>query len=263
MKSSALKMHYSATHREFYNKHPQGSCVILGGGHSVKYMDLKNFEGKTIIGVNLLPFHIDFKNLNVQYSIITQPRIFVPRPFKKQIDHEFRKVATLFKKISSLSTTTFFVHQAAKIFNARIVNWWPVPNYVWDPTDNIRAMGAFGGAVYSGLSLARLMGFTDITMVGFDAFTLKEHSHQHWFEFGHGPHSTDIDPKAKMFFNYLINSGIKLRTVGIRTSALFDDLEYHEYGDLFSSPPNYKENQDLLLPEAYLALQTYKYCKMK
>ena len=263
MTSSALKMYYSATHREFYNKHLQGSCVILGGGHSVKYMDLKNFEGKTIIGVNLLPFHIDFKNLNVQYNIITQPRIFVPWILKREMDREFHTVAELYKKLSALSAPTYFVHQWAKIFNPRIVNWWPVPNHIWDPDKRIKALGAFGGAFYSSLSLARLMGFTDITMVGFDAFTLKKHSHQRWFEFGHGSHSTDVDPKAVMFLKYLISTGIKLRTVGIETSALVKELEYHEYGDLFSSPPNYKENQDLLLPEAYLALQTYKYLKMK
>ena len=127
------KMHWQGTQREFHNIHSNESCVILGGGRSLKFMDLKKFKGKKIIAINLIPFHLDFHGLDVPYVVITQPRIFVPWILKREVDKEFTKVASLYKKVSAASSTTYFVHQWAKIFNPRITNWWPVPHYIWDP----------------------------------------------------------------------------------------------------------------------------------
>ena len=58
-----LNSHYLSTHKEFHNKHLGSSCLIIGGGHSIKYMDIKKFKDELIIGVNLSPFHVDCKNL--------------------------------------------------------------------------------------------------------------------------------------------------------------------------------------------------------
>ena len=60
-----LNSHYRSTHKEFHNKHLGSSCFIIGGGHSIKYMDIKKFKDELIIGVNLSPFHVDFKKLNM------------------------------------------------------------------------------------------------------------------------------------------------------------------------------------------------------
>lgn len=251
------------TCNEFHNKHYNEECFIIGGGSSLKFMDLKKFKDRPIIGVNLLPFHVDFLELNVSYVTITQPRIFVPWVLKKPIDKDFKNVAALYKKISIQSDATFFVHFWAKFFNYGIKNWRAVPHYVWDPDKKVRSMKAYGGALYASLSLARLMGFKNITLVGFDAFTLKNHSNLRWFEIGHKTdHTNRVDNIAIDFFELLGKEGIKISTIGIDTGSICPILDYIEYSKFYSCEPVYKENNKLLIGEAYSALQTYKHVKV-
>jgi len=255
------KLSCAKTHREFFNKHKGQKCILLGGGHSIKYMDIKRFSGAKIIGVNLLPFHVDFVNLQIPYNIIIQPRIFVPWFLQKQIDKDFSTVAKLFKKISSESSTIHFVRQTSKFFNLKQINWRPIPSYVWDPDHQIRSSGSFGGAFYAGLSLARLMGFQEVTLVGFDAFTHTSFSNLRWYEYGSDRTHNINDEKGKIFLRYLAESGMKLSTIGFNTAASVEEMEYLDYRELYGTL-DYKENHEILRHDAYEALKSYKHLKI-
>ena len=257
-----LNSHYRSTHKEFHNKHLGSSCFIIGGGHSIKYMDIKKFKDELIIGVNLSPFHVDFKKLNMLYNVIIQPRIFVPWFLKRQIDKDFSKVANLFKEVSRESSTIFFVHNAAKVFNFKQANWRAVPSYIWDPGYELRAMGAIGGAFYAGLGVARLMGFKNVTLIGFDAFTLRAYSNLRWYEYGCDDLQVGNDETANDFLRFLICNGMQISTMGLDTEAAMSELHYLDYKKLYDRNPTYKENYELLSPEAYEALKTYAHLKI-
>lgn len=147
----------------------------------------------------VLSFHVDFKDLNIAYNVIIQPRIFVLWFLNRQMDKDFINVSKVLKKISNKVPTTFSIHQIAKIFNIKHANWRPLPSYIWDPDKDLRATGAYGGVFYAGLSPASLMGFNDTALFGFDAFTLKSYFNLRWYEARHENFITEIDEKAVSF----------------------------------------------------------------
>ena len=56
-----------------YNKHKGEECYIIGCGNSIKYIDLKLFNDKPVIGINEIIFHIDFQKLKNKYVVHSEP----------------------------------------------------------------------------------------------------------------------------------------------------------------------------------------------
>ncbi|MDC0954985.1 hypothetical protein OAR83_00630 [Alphaproteobacteria bacterium] len=245
--------------RKFEGLHDGQEVYILGGGHSIKYMDLSVFKGKTIIGTNLILFHRDFDELNVKYVTLTQPRLYFPSFLQRIQDIKFNKCSEIYREMTKLFDTIFFVFHYSKFVNQHLPNWVPVSHWVHDPSKKLRKKGWYGGAFYSSLTLAHLMGFKKINLVGFDAITLKDPSDLRWYEYG-----TESKPCAdpfdeKRYLEHLKEQGLSFFTIGVNSESNLETVEYIEYQDLDKSPTEHKENFDLIKPIPYLALKEYPY----
>jgi hypothetical protein len=63
----------------FKDIHRGESCYVVGDGVSLKWFDLKNFSNKVSIGSgSLIPFHEEFKLLNMRYLMLLEPFWFFP-----------------------------------------------------------------------------------------------------------------------------------------------------------------------------------------
>lgn len=106
------------------------------------------------------------------------------------------------------------------------------------------------------------MGFKNTTVFGFDAFTLKSYFNFRRYEARHENFRIEIDEKAVSFLRLLHLSGMWIRTISLDTEAALCELQYLDYKKFYDSNSTYKENFDLLRPDAYDALKTYKYIKI-
>ena len=61
-----------------FNKHKGEECYIIGCGNSIKYIDLKLFNDKPVIGINEIIFHVDFKELKNKYVVHSEPFFYYP-----------------------------------------------------------------------------------------------------------------------------------------------------------------------------------------
>ena len=263
MKSFIASHLSQKTQKAFINAHLGEKCVILGGGQTLKFLDLKYFENQTVLGVNLLPFHRDYKLLDVKYNIITQPRFFAPYFLRKENDKSFIQSSNLYKSLCRDMETKHIVYWLSKVFNPHIKNWFPVTHEVWDPEGYISNNEMFGGAFYSVLNFARLAGFQDIIMVGFDSFTLAKYRNRRWYEAGLGDEISVRDEKSVRFISFLCSSGMKISTIGINTSSVSKHIEYIDGKSIRGLVSGYQENSELLLPSAYKALQSGLTLKIK
>lgn len=245
--------------KKFQGIHEGQEVYILGGGHSIKYMDLSVFKGKTIIGTNLFLFHQNFDELDVKYVTLTQPRLYAPSFLQRIEDIEFNKCSEIYREMTKIFDTIFFVFHYSKFANPHLTNWVPVSHWVHDPLKKLRKEGWYGGAFYASLTLAHLMGFKKINLVGFDTITLKEPSDLRWYEYGSESKPCPGSLDERRFLEHLKEQGLSFSTIGVNSQSSVDGVKYIEYRDLDKSPIEYKENFEIIKPIPFLALKKYRF----
>ena len=86
----------SKIHR-YKDAHKGEDCYLMGDGVSVKWFDLAAFSNKIAIPCGPLPWHREFKELNVPYMILSQPFWFYPvelttSPPIKRVRNHYQKM---------------------------------------------------------------------------------------------------------------------------------------------------------------------------
>ena len=86
----------SKIHR-YKDSHQGESCYLMGDGVSAKWFDLAAFSHKITIPCGFLPWHKDFKELNVPYMILSETFWFYPThwtttPPKKIVRNYIQKI---------------------------------------------------------------------------------------------------------------------------------------------------------------------------
>jgi hypothetical protein len=234
------------------------SCYIFGDGPSIKFFDLKNFKDKPSICCGMIPFHIDFKELNVRYITLVEPWFFAPdlAPKKSDVRATRTIMAKYLEVIRANRDREFFVN----LTNFPILSGANI-NYVLQTLPGEasfrKGLGAsfnpFQGSFHAVLSLAYYMGFSEVYLVGFDAWTIQPSKTSRWYEKGEG-----LIYKTENFaFDFLeeIKKKIDIYTI----SAYGDSVNVKNipYSIYTGQPPVFRENYQLMEDQYLRALASY------
>ncbi len=230
--------------KNFSSRHKGEACYIFGDGPSTKNMDLSAFGDLISISCGKLIFRHDFDRLNCNYYVIPEPFLFAHNVLKR---HQYLRDDALVanflrKKILSESQINFFVN-GSNLFSVRGKNINYIHRYLFNPVKGHSRIDPYGGSFFACLTLAYLMGFTKIFLVGFDSWTLRRSSDIRWFEYG----TKSTNSNGEVLNNDLIDfykGEMEIKSIVIdRKQALnFEGISYLEHTGLV---PQYKENFEL------------------
>ena len=238
--------------------HQGEDCYIFGDGPSVKWFDLKSFRDKPAICCNMFPFHKYFRELDVRYCTITEPRYFAPLFLKRgranlvgthAISRDYRKLIAQNPRIG------FLVH---------------ISNYPFIRGSNVsfeagRLPGSgglirelnrfvvFGGAFYATLGLAYFLGFARVYLIGFDAWVIQPSRLRHWYEFGEGERF-EATNFGEDFLGILKR---EMQIYAISASGGSRNAIHIDYRAHTGRTAVYRENFDLADERALAVLATY------
>jgi len=172
------------------NKHKGETCYLFGDGPSIREFDYSKFTDHIGISCGLQIYHNDFNQLNVKYHQLVEPYIFYPDWLihKKRLQYlkEYRPITNDIRKIIKERKDLFFFINLSNFFAIR------EPNVIFVHRSLVKKdkifnnifennIDPFGGSLQAGLSLAMLMGFKRIYLVGFDWFTTNQLPYR-WYE---------------------------------------------------------------------------------
>ena len=240
---------------KFKLKHEGESCYILGDGPSLKSMHLSEFNNLPSIVCGKLMFRHDFNDLKCLYYTIPEPFLFAPNFLKK---HQYLKdeshIADLIKKkFQEFKGIEFFLN-GSNLFSVSGDNINFIHRYLFNPVKSISKIDPFGGSFVACLTVAYLLGFKKVFLVGFDSWTNKESSDLRWFENG----KVSMNLNGSDLNNDLIS--FYKREMDI-TSIILDsnnarNFEYLTYQEFCGAFPVYKENFDLTSEDVLNTLNT-------
>lgn len=157
------------------------SCYIFGDGPSIRYLDYEDFLDRPVISCGNQLFHKQHKLLNSVAYIIIEPWLFYPRWLLKAAG----KIDLAAHYELTRRYVSHFDDDAAPDFYINYNNM-PVTlgKYHYLSNNSFRSDSRFfevytaginpiGGSFCASISLAIKLGFTNICLVGFDAFTLR------------------------------------------------------------------------------------------
>ena len=230
----------------FINKHRGETCYILGDGPSIKWFDLSSFNNHTCIACGNIIFHNDFKKLNVKYYAIPEPWLFYPRFLQtKSYLKNYHKISNFLKsEIKKSNDIQFFINLSnfgfIKSNNIHFIHRFLTSNL--KIFDIFKGIDPFSGSFYTSLSLAYIMGFKKIYMVGHDAWTAKYTSSNRWYEIGEG-NTVSIKNSKKDILIDLLSNKMKMKSILHKKETMnVESLDY----ELFSGRKvSYKENHEL------------------
>ena len=239
-----------------FNKHKGEECYIIGCGNSIKYIDLKLFNDKPVIGINEIIFHDDFQELKNKYVVHSEPFFYYPffqtYSWKSPLFPIFTPTAKFFRKfIRSNKDTFFFIHLSNFIFLKGKNIFYHFLKY---PNEEIKKklgkINPFKGAFNHAVSLAIFLGFKKVILVGCD-YTFKPPTGNHFYEKGKGK-KIDIESYNLDFFTHL-EKYIEIKTLTIDSrKSIIPKIDYF---DLKKDRLNYKENFKIVEPKKLEALK--------
>ena len=237
------------------------SCYIFGSGPSIKWFDLKKFCNYPSIVVGQMHYHVDFNYLDVKAFCLVEPWIFIPpilqNIFDKHLEHRkhlksIKPIIKDYKKFMRLNKNKNFILSLSNFPFINGKNIFYVNKKFPDINGyekKIRSYYLFGGSFYAGLSTAYLMGFKNVYLVGFDAWTMTPTRNIRYFEKGKGLVESNV-PKPNPIINLFKNK----MNISVIThegySPLFNNLSYY---DMTGEKPNYKENK-VIIGQKYLEM---------
>jgi len=239
----------------FEDKHKGETCYIFGDGPSIRYFDYSNFTDHIGISCGNQIFHKNFSQLNVKYYSNMEPYQFYPNwmilskrlGYLKDnvlIANEFRKI---FKDRSDLE---FFI-SLSNLFAIHAPNVTFAHKTIVQGSkkfDKFIKLGVnpFGGSFTTTLSLAMLMGFKRVYLIGFDAFTIQVSPHR-WYE----KTFPGIDlavPDAPIKHDYLELYKEEMEILNISPFGTMCNLKDQNYVDYTGEALAYKENYEIINP---------------
>jgi hypothetical protein len=201
--------------------------------------------------------HNDFNKLNIRYHLLLEPWFYCPSwmqpKYLKNYKHSVRFYRTFMKTHGSLD---FFI-------NATNFPWMAGKNinYVHQLTigknsklkEIKKTVNPFCGSFHATLSLAYLMGFSKVYLVGFDAWTIQPSRTKRWYELGKGEYFTGTN----FAFDFL---GIIKKQIDIYTISLDGkscNVTNINYAQFTNKKSDFKENHQLLSKEYLNILDTF------
>lgn len=233
---------------KFKGVHSGEACYIFGDGPSVKWFDLRLFGDKTTICSGLIPFHKDANFLNIKYCTVVDPWFFWPECLNPESSHDgLKPTANAYVAlIRANPEKNFFIN----IANYPCLRGGNI-NYVYrslPPTGRscdfaLSKLNLFGGSFHAPLALAYLLGFSQVYLVGFDAWTLQPARTRRFYELGEGD-LYETKNFAKHFLDTLRRE-MEIYTIGpdCTTSRNAIRIGYEEYT---GAKPVFRENFDLM-----------------
>lgn len=269
---------------ELKNKE-KGSCYIFGDGKSLKYYDLSTFSNLPSITIGNLSIHNQSNILNLRYSIICDPLVFVPgkcfldyiKRFLLQIKE--RNISNAFKLIFPIkklydamlfSPKKVLLNNNKPILNSNFIahcsNFYPTrylsksyyfkynskTNEKIDLQLNNFQFNVNVSSLRFSIYFAMFLGFKKIYLVGFDYHDIEPKG-GHWYEFGKAhPYLGKQDNDYIKFMQKFIE--IKIITLN---KSQGDD--YISYKDFSGNDLKYKENNEIIKKEKLDLLKMYDY----
>ena len=227
--------------------HKGETCYIFGDGPSIKWFDLTKFSDHIGISCGTIPFHNDFEKLNVKYHMLVEPWFYCPAWVQP---HQYLKD---YKPLSYAQADIMKKYKDIEFF----IN---LSNFPWEIGKNInyvhRALvndksklmdikeleDPFSGSFQATLSLAYLMGFSKVYLVGFDGWTIQPARTKRWYEIGEGEYFTPAN--FALDFLDTIKKNMDIYTISFEgESCNVKNINYRRYTD---QEPIFKENNEIL-----------------
>jgi hypothetical protein len=248
--------------KKFCNRHKGESCYIFGDGPSIKWFDLSLFNDHPAICCGMLPFHNDFKKLNVKYLLNVEPWLFVPKFFQPKILHGFGPMVAEYKKFIKRTPDKEFFINLSNILSLSGKNI----NYVFrglpesrNRTDDLlNRFNLFAGSFHASLTIAYYLGFANVYFVGFDAWTIQPARNMHWYELGEGAYFEPTN--FALDFLDILKKEMHIYTISLDgQSNNLSNISYKTYTGRF---PAFKENYELLEDRYLKALAAFPQYKI-
>ena len=249
---------------KYLDLHKGESCYIFGNGPSIKWFDLSVFSDYVGISTGSFPFHKDFSKTNVKYHALVEPWYYCPtfmQPFKvlketKPLQIKQKELMSKYKELNSeyknldffINVTNFPFATGANItyLHRKLIT---KNSKLYDIKKN---HDPFQGSFHTTLCLAYLMGFSNIYLVGFDAWTIQPARTMRWFEYGQGEY-INTSNFAIDFLN-ILNNQMDIYTISLDgESCNVKNINYEQYAN---KKPDFKENYQLLSKENFNMLDS-------
>jgi hypothetical protein len=245
-------LNYLTSNLEYLrNRHAGESCYILGGGPSLKYFDLKKLDEEQIIGTNTIVFHKDFEYLkSIKYVSIIEPwyfqhRLIQPRRFSaiSQLTAQYRQI------VKNSSEISFFVNLSnyGRLNYANVHYLYRnIPSFSGtDP--KLSDIDIFSGTITASVCLAYFLGYKNVHLIGFDAFTSVPSVNGSFYERGTGKGLNTSPNLMESFFEYFDK---KMAIINVMVDKTYSSpvLNGITYEELTGDVPRYRENDQILKP---------------
>jgi hypothetical protein len=239
--------------QRFKDIHRGESCYLMGDGMSLKWFDLKNFSNKVSIGSgSLIPFHKEFKLLNMRYLMLLEPFWFFPAFWTDNFTKSTSMpcISKAYGEIIKNNQDKQFFLNLSNYAVLRSNNLTYMFRAIKDKrlaSDFItNRINAFQGSLRASILLAIYMGYDHCYLVGCDYTHVPSRS-LHWYEkgqgifFAHENYNKDFFEIAKEF--------IDITTITLDgTSEFINSVTYKEHT---GQDPVFRENTELIA-ERYL-----------
>ena len=248
---------------KYQDIHQGETCYIFGDGPSIKWFDMSQFSDHIGISCGMIPMHNDFNKLNIRYHLLLEPWFYCPSwmqpKYLKKNKHSVRFYRTFMKTHGSLDffiNATNFPWMAGKNINY-------VHRVLVTKNDKLQKVKSivdpFGGSFHAVLSLAYLMGFSKVYLVGFDAWTIKPARTKRWYELGKGEIFKRRGGLALDFLN-ILKKEMDIYTISLEgESCNVKNINYEQYTNKKS---DFKENHQLLSKEYLNILDSFPKCEI-
>ena len=237
--------------QRFQNIHKGDTCYIFGDGPSIKWFDLKQFNNHPAICCGQIPFHKDFKKIDVRYAMMVEPWLFMPKLMQPNLPkfHQFTEMTEEYRSfIINNEEIEFFVSLSNRYgLLGKNVNYVykGFPKTSSEIDFRLKNYDLFAGSFHSVLSLAYYMGFSKIYLVGFDAWTVQPSRTMRWYELGEGRFYKTTN--FAQDFLEILKSHIDIYTISLSGDSC--NVKNISYKDFTGKIPEYKENHELMTPE--------------
>ena len=138
----------------------------------------------------MIPFHNDFKQLDVRYVTIVEPWNFAHRLLQPKLAYltQLKYIAAEYRKFIDIThDKEFFVSLSNSLsFRGRFINYVfrGFPNFRNDIDKIFSQYDLYAGSFHATLALAYYLGFKKIYFIGFDAWTIQPARSLRWYELG-------------------------------------------------------------------------------
>jgi hypothetical protein len=263
------KLLYSATkktlsvNKKLKGLHSGENCYLFGNARSLKYYDLSKFNDKVSIGCNFLFLHKDFEDIRVKYYFNGDPLFLYPyrrNIYTKKIEKNI--LGKIFaEKVKEYDDTNFFIN-ISDYPNLRGDNIFYLHHFgeKFDDYCNCSLDGVFPAsqsALSGMLGIAIYLGFTDVTLVGFDHLLAPKAS-QHFYE----PGGLDQVTTSSVIGEEVLNSAqkfLKVRVVSPNDNYKGHIIPHILYEDLVGYKTKFRENNEIIRYKDLVRLKQSNY----